>query len=694
MPLIPLLLPLWLPACGDAEAPHAPPPVVSVQAPDGSGLFAFVPDPDALLLATGEEGQPAVMQWRAGQEGAWTPVEGPAGSSTAADTRYWLPAEGLGGDVSAVQLRLAVGATPGEASGPIHVATWLSIDATQTPLLARDNLTPTITTSLAPMEDLGGAVELQATLQTAQETLVGYLDRRCVDGTALMDCWSDSPPEWVVPDLSVGVDTPTLSPTHEHPGWLSFTVRLLLDAVGTDGRPTRALIGTDSTDPVLSVGRRLYWGDLHAHSNLSHDGCEDWEEECGMRGDYAAQDFFQNARQAGLDFVAITDHAEWDTYYPDGVGGAGIDIWEEQKRLATAADGPELVTLLGYEYTNYRTKPTTIEAGYEGGHKTVIFEQLDVHPDFRIGAERDDEVVKKGDGSAYTYSAGAHTNDPTELTALLDAAADLHGPQRLITFFHHSALDNPQGVDFRQDFNLPDPRYEPVLEMNSEHGSSECVDIEADWCDFNVQETIVRLSYGSVQFALSQGQDYGFVSGTDCHDSRPGSTEDGPGWHGSPNGQDSVLLQQYADGGVTGAFVAGPLDRVALFDAIFERATLSSSGPRVVARVLGVDDQGRAWLPGATLPADATTLTVQGSIDGNGAQVDRVQLVDRSGAMVADSEGKSFSHTVALSPGAAFYVRVILTEFEAGEGSDSGGGGVTESPQRTWLSPFFVEAAR
>lgn len=711
---MPLLLLLLAAGCGDTEAELVLPEVMAVLSADDAGLFAWVADEAVLTTATGQAGQPAVLQWRV-QGGSWAAVEGPAGQGVAPDTRYWLPAAGLGGDPSQVELRVAIGADGGATAAPIHVAAYLSIELTDPPLLARDTLAPTLTASLAPLEHLGGALELQVDLDTAQGVQSGFIDRTCPEGSSLQDCWLPSASPWVVPDLSAELVLPSVTATHALPAWLSFTARIYLDAVGTDGAPTRGLVAMDDTEPVLSVGRKLYWGDLHAHSNLSHDGCEEWEEDCSMRGDYAAQDFFQNARAAGLDFVAITDHAEWGMYYPDGLGAAGVDIWEEQKRLAAAADGPELVTLVGYEYTNYREKPTNVAAGYEGGHKTVIFEQLDVHSDFRIGAERDDKVVKKGDGSAYQRTTGEVTNDPTELTALLDAAAKVHGSTRVLTYFHHSALDNPQGVDFRQDFNRPDARYEPVLEMNSEHGSSECLDVTAEYCDFGYQEEIVRLDYGTIQYALSEGYQVGFVSGTDCHDSRPGSTEDGPGYHGSPNGADSVILQQFADGGVTGAWVAGPLDRVGLFDAIFERATVSSSGPRIIARAIGVDDQGRPWLPGSLIPADASTLTVQGRIDGNGSRVDRVQIVDRWGQMIADSEGAVFSHTITLEPGGAWYVRIILTDVSAStpdtggtggtetggtgtggtetggtSGTDTGGVVVTETPQRAWLSPYFA----
>ena len=37
------------------------------------------------------------------------------------------------------------------------------------------------------------------------------------------------------------------------------------------------------------------WGDLHAHSNWSYDGCEDPAALCAARGEAPAADFFQAA---------------------------------------------------------------------------------------------------------------------------------------------------------------------------------------------------------------------------------------------------------------------------------------------------------------------------------------------------------------------------------------------------------------
>ena len=95
--------------------------------------------------------------------------------------------------------------------------------------------------------------------------------------------------------------------------------------------------------------RRLYWGDLHSHTEYSWDGV-------GTRS-------FDYARHiAGLDFYSMTDHSR----SPENgfTRGLGPHVWQEYTALADAHNAPgAFATLHGYE--------ASFSAPY--GHHNVYF---------------------------------------------------------------------------------------------------------------------------------------------------------------------------------------------------------------------------------------------------------------------------------------------------------------------------------
>ncbi|RME20352.1 MAG: DUF3604 domain-containing protein, partial [Deltaproteobacteria bacterium] len=142
---------------------------------------------------------------------------------------------------------------------------------------------------------------------------------------------------------------------------------------------------------VVSLGRRSMWGDLHAHTDLSHDGCSDPDDGCVAGGATPAAGVFDAAVEDGLDFAAITDHAEWMTWQSvDGL--YTVDIWERAQELVAEAEaeaeatGSGFVPLLGYEWTNGSSRPLPADEGgyWPGGHRNVVFEDTSVCADARI----------------------------------------------------------------------------------------------------------------------------------------------------------------------------------------------------------------------------------------------------------------------------------------------------------------------
>jgi len=192
----------------------------------------------------------------------------------------------------------------------------------------------------------------------------------------------------------------------------------LVGTVVIDGRDVRA-----ESNPLLVSpdAPRLFWGDLHGHSNFSD-------------GTGLPEDYFRYARDvAGLDVIALTDHDHFGGLFLD----QNPDLWEAIKHQVAAFHEPgRFVTLLGYEWTSWIH-----------GHRHVLY----------FGAEG--EVHGSLDPEVRT---------PRQLWARLAG-------QPALTFAHHSAgLPVPVNWSF-----APDPVLEPVTEVMSVHGSSEAADSPA-----------------------------------------------------------------------------------------------------------------------------------------------------------------------------------------------------------------------
>jgi Protein of unknown function (DUF3604) len=500
------------------------------------------------------------------------------------------------------------------------------------------------------------------------------------------DCWSSEPTAWGGPWTA---------------GTYPVEQQLQLTAPATDGGQARLevelvttveaatlVLAAEGMD-LYAAGGRWAWGDLHSHSNWSFDGCEDSESACEPRGDLPAVDWVAEAEAQGLDFAALTDHAEPDLVYLDGLEGAGLDIWEGQGdavaegRLRQSEGASWVLPLIGYEWTatGYTTTGVTT-----GGHKTVVFSEAQPCESYRIaGKLLDDGVYTAEQGEAvYVQSGSAHVTQPASLWDAIDAAslrADCVAT-RWLSFYHHTAYELPQWVDWTQPYAAPSR--ESVVEMYSEHGSSECVDLDEETCAWRINDNSGYQLDGSVQAALAQGFQLGFVGGTDSHDARPGSIDDGAGpvahWRDSDgDGEADTVIEQFAAGGLTGAWVARgpetPLDSDTFFDAMEARQTAATSGPRPTVVALAVDNAGGVHLPGAVLDSKLGPFELRLSLpDGDGVVVDRI---DGAG-LATTSAVDAFAETWDGASGEWTYLRLRY-----GEG---------DSDERVWLSPWFVDA--
>ncbi len=174
------------------------------------------------------------------------------------------------------------------------------------------------------------------------------------------------------------------------------------------------------SNPLLVApdAARLFWADLHGHSQLSD-------------GSGTPEDYFSYARDvSGLDAAALTDHDHWGFEFLDERPAA----WDEIRAATIRFHAPgRFVTLLGYEWTSLLH-----------GHRHILY------------FEDDGPVLSAFDDRYQT---------PHQLWDALRG-------RPAFTFAHHSA-GGPIATNWRY---RPDPALEPITEIVSVHGSSEAPD--------------------------------------------------------------------------------------------------------------------------------------------------------------------------------------------------------------------------
>lgn len=461
---------------------------------------------------------------------------------------------------------------------------------------------------------------------------------------------------------------------------------------------TPASVGVDTGEgPVDDLV--WAWGDLHAHSNWSYDGCENPDLECTHDAAGPGSRFFAEAGAEGLDFAALTDHAEADLYQfaPDPLHatGAEYDVWDGQQLLTVVADGGPVLPLLGYEWTAVHNLEH--QEG-PGSHRTVILGAAKACSSYRVAGTWLPEAGHVPDVGHRAYVQGDRVVEPTPAglwqaldRALFDSRCE---PVRWASFAHHPAYLTPQVTDWSVHENQP--ARETVVEIYSEHGSSECLDTNLDGCGWAVNEAQGYHPAGSIQAALDRGFRLGFVAGTDGHDARPGSVADGPSHVAQWSDVDADPQLQFAAGGLTGLLVRQPLDRDAVLDALLARRSVATSGPRVDISAWATGKDGTTYLPGQAIPRwnlPAGLVLVLGELDPRGGltwedfEDTAVERVTDGGRVVSSGGGEAFGDSWDPRPDERWtYLRVRLDRVGKAEEGDPLGG-----EERIWLSPWFVE---
>jgi hypothetical protein len=347
---------------------------------------------------------------------------------------------------------------------------------------------------------------------------------------------------------------------------------------------------------VSAEGPRVLWGDLHGHTNYA-DGT-------GLPEDYLAY-----ARDvSALDVAAITEHDHWGIQplveHPH--------LWEDLARQTRRFHEPgRFVTLLGFEWTNWIH-----------GHRHVLF---------------------FGDAGAPIDSADPATDSPVELWSTLAAQG-----RAALTFAHHSA-----GGPVATNWEIPpDPRFEPLTEIVSIHGSSEAAD--------SPMPIYSPVAGNTVRNALDRGYRLGFIGSGDSHDGHPGADRTG----GTRGGLAAILAEERT--------------REAVLEALRARRVYATNGPRILLRfALGEHRMGsiRRLSPDEAEGVDDLAYVQVIAA----APLEKVELV-RSGQLVDGVmlEGRleaSLTREVEdLRPGEYVYVRAV---------QEDGGA--------AWSSPIWIE---
>jgi hypothetical protein len=372
-----------------------------------------------------------------------------------------------------------------------------------------------------------------------------------------------------------------------------------LEAVASKPGISRVVVELEGLDPPfrsnpLEIGRqtpRILWADLHGHSALS-DGSASPEQYLAYARDFAA-----------LDVASLTDHDHFGMRFLD----RSPELWDRIRRAVASTHEPgRFVTILGFEWTNWLF-----------GHRHVLYFE--------------------GEGDVIS-SVDPESDEPEELWALLTG-------RDALTIAHH-----PGGGPVPIDWSVrPDPRLEPVVEVVSVHGSSECLD-----CPSRIYSPVP----GSfVRDALGRGYRLGIIGSGDTHDGHPGK--------GSP-GNETVGLA---------AILADHLDRDSVLAALRSRRAYATSGPRILVE-FGVS--GARMGEVLRVPTATSVRQIYARAVGT-APVTRLDVV-KNGEVRFSVEGAEETLELLAEdadpvlPGEYLYLRVMQAD-----------GGLA------WSSPVFVE---
>jgi hypothetical protein len=406
-----------------------------------------------------------------------------------------------------------------------------------------------------------------------------------------------------------------------------------------------------------------YYGDLHAHTGYSGDGGAGDLGNCeGSCGDVATM--FDTARANGLDFVAFSDHV-------NGSAAARPPDFAALTAAVLAADDPEggFVTIPAAELW-FTVRGTDQKLG----HKTLLL----------FGGD----AALAGIGERnMSPGASSGVDSCDDIWTWMTGVSAALGPAILVP--HHPAVLRPMPTDW----SCHDPAWEPTVEIYSEHGNS----LE-DTSGYDppgegvVHDSTVHAALDPDGYALM----FGFVGGTDSHDTRPGGVCD----------IDTEQPTHLYGGGLTVAVLQPdePFDRTSIHAAILARRTYVTTGPELPVEVawsaggVPLGGLGAALAVPASKDLDAT---VRIPVERSGP-VTGVSLVgpDATWPLEDDGAGTWSGHVSAGETPAWLYVAVAIDGAAwygatpcADGGDDAEWIWTSPSPLATWVDDLDGDGA-
>jgi hypothetical protein len=313
--------------------------------------------------------------------------------------------------------------------------------------------------------------------------------------------------------------------TAEFPAPSAGIVRLVLR------EKTTGVEGISNPMEIAGSAEKLWFGDLHIHTELSYDAGG------------AIGEMYEYARDiAGLDFAAASDHQAAIRGVAAGTNHHGSNpCWRFEsmpERWAAAVasakrcnDPGRFVTFAGFEFA---------PNGFNG-HRNVYW--LDDSP----------PMIE-------TEYPGENRFSPATFQRLIRE-------QRLLVIPHHPAIEWKAGVWDRGEEitygDLPDEA-QPVVEIYSKHGTSEYLN--------NERPLRGQVIGHFISDFLEQGHRFGLIGGSDTHNGNPGS----------PLREGPYSTLRFRAG--LAAVWADELTRESVWRAIFARRTYATTGPKILLR--------------------------------------------------------------------------------------------------------------
>jgi hypothetical protein len=262
----------------------------------------------------------------------------------------------------------------------------------------------------------------------------------------------------------------------------SLALFLVAALVSLDARGEPPVLCNPPNEGARRQGYRIFWGDLHGHTNVS-DGTQNNE----MPKRQTPEDYYRYGRDvARLHFLALTDHSE----------SISEAEWEHVKEVARQFDSPgRFVPIIGYEWSDDAT-----------GHKVVLF------PDLRGGPVYSPPAPRCRAGQTSVERPERFCVDHANFFALVRESGGIV----------HAA--HPSIGDCQTDWSNHDPRVELNVEMAGTTGNpGGLAEVWYEDPSTPRQHPNQRAVKGCwVQDALTRGWRLGFLGVNDTHSCEPG----------------------------------------------------------------------------------------------------------------------------------------------------------------------------